>query len=102
AFLAGDRRGPHRRRCADGTEPERSRSAPGERQQHDIRKIGLFALDGKVDAQPLLVPGVTIPGQGVHDVVYAATERGTIYGLDAMGCFWSEKFMLMPGRSAAV
>ena len=40
------------------------------------------ALDDQVDAQPLLVPGLTIAG-GTHDVVYVATESNTIYAIDA-------------------
>jgi hypothetical protein len=41
------------------------------------------ALDGRVDAQPLVVPNQSIDGQGVHDVVYVATENDTIYAIDA-------------------
>ena len=43
-------------------------------------------LDNSVDSQPLFVPGVTISTgahQGVHDVVYVATENNTIYAIDA-------------------
>jgi hypothetical protein len=43
-------------------------------------------LDNQVDAQPLFVPAVTItagPSQGVHDVVYVATENNTVYAIDA-------------------
>jgi len=43
-------------------------------------------LDGKVDGQPLFVPGVIITAgknQGLHDVVYVATENDTIYAIDA-------------------
>jgi PQQ-like domain len=39
-------------------------------------------LDDQVDAQPLLVPGLTIAG-GIHDVVYVATESNTVYAIDA-------------------
>jgi len=44
------------------------------------------ALDDQVDAQPLFVPGVNITAgshQGIHDVVYVATEGNTVYAIDA-------------------
>ena len=34
----------------------------------------VILLDGRIDAEPLFVSGQTIQGQGVHDVVYIATE----------------------------
>ena len=43
-------------------------------------------LDDQVDGQPLFVPAVNITAeshQGVHDVVYVATEGNTIYAIDA-------------------
>jgi hypothetical protein len=43
-------------------------------------------LDDQVDGQPLYVPGVTITAgthQGLHDVVYVASEGNTIYAIDA-------------------
>jgi len=43
-------------------------------------------LNDQVDAQPLFVPGVNITAgshQGVHDVVYVATEGNTVYAIDA-------------------
>jgi hypothetical protein len=39
-------------------------------------------LDDQVDAQPLLVAGLTIGG-AAHDVVYVATEANTVYAIDA-------------------
>ncbi|MGA7109795.1 MAG: pyrrolo-quinoline quinone [Terracidiphilus sp.] len=39
-------------------------------------------VDGKVDAQPLLLSGLTIGGQS-HNVVYAATENDSVYAFDA-------------------
>jgi hypothetical protein len=46
-------------------------------------KLFNMPVDGKVDAQPLYVAGVTIPGQGVHNVLYVATENDSVYAFDA-------------------
>jgi len=40
-------------------------------------------LDGRVDAQPLVVMDQNIDGRGIHDVVYVATEADTVYAIDA-------------------
>lgn len=44
----------------------------------------LFVIptDGKVDAQPLYLPSLTISG-GAHNLLFVATEHGTVYGFDA-------------------
>jgi uncharacterized repeat protein (TIGR01451 family) len=46
-------------------------------------RLATLSVDGKVDAQPLFVPAVTIPGQGVHNVLYVATENDSLYAFDA-------------------
>jgi hypothetical protein len=43
----------------------------------------LIKTEGKVDAQPLYVPSLTIAGQGTHNVLLVATEQGIVYGFDA-------------------
>ena len=48
-------------------------------------QFGLIAtptLDGKVDAQPLFLANVMLNGQ-LHNVLYVATEQGSLYALDA-------------------
>lgn len=42
-----------------------------------------YAVDGYVYTQPLYVPNVNIPGQGIHNVIYIGTENDSVYALDA-------------------
>ncbi|MGB7848603.1 MAG: hypothetical protein WBL63_23525 [Candidatus Acidiferrum sp.] len=46
-------------------------------------KLGEFPVTGLVDAQPLLVAGLAIPGKGSKNVLYAVTEHDSIYAFDA-------------------
>lgn len=45
-------------------------------------KLGVFAVDGLVDAQPLFLAGVSIAG-GTHNVLYVVTENASVYAFDA-------------------
>ncbi len=46
-------------------------------------KLFTLPVTGYVYAQPLYMPGVTIPGQGTHNVLYVATEHDLVYAFDA-------------------
>jgi hypothetical protein len=39
-------------------------------------------VDGLISAQPLFVSGISIPGQGVRNVVYAVTLHDSVYAFD--------------------
>jgi hypothetical protein len=62
-------------------------------------KIGLFPTDGKVDAQPLYLSSVPT-AFGVRNVLYVATEHGSVYAFDADtgGVIW-KRSMLGTGES---
>src|SRR2546430_77672 len=51
-------------------------------------KLFTYSVDGFVFAQPLYVSGVAIPGQGVHNLLYVATEHNSVYALEADSNKW--------------
>jgi len=63
-------------------------------------KLFSYAVDGYVYAQPLYVEGVNLPGVGVRNVVYVATEHDSIYAFDADGLsgtpYWRASFINPP------
>ncbi len=46
-------------------------------------KLGAFAVDGPIYAQPLYLPAVKTAAKSVHDVVFVATEHDSVYAFDA-------------------
>ncbi len=74
-----------------GNDPERSGEnlqeqvlAPGTVNTNAFGKIGTFATDAPVTAQPLYLSNVSVPNVGARNIVYAATANNSIYGFDAV------------------
>ena len=63
-------------------------------------KLFSYPLDGLTLASPLYVANLSIPGQGVHNVVYVATEHNSVYAFDADGVsaspLWHVSFINPP------
>jgi hypothetical protein len=70
-------------------------------------KLGEFMVDGLVDAQPLYLSNVAIPGKGTKNVLYVATEHGSVYAFDAdsvngsTGTFLWKTSTLAPGETTS-
>jgi hypothetical protein len=57
--------------------------APANVNSAKFGKLGAFTVDGRVDAQPLYLSAVAIPSVGTKNVLYVATEHGSVYAFDA-------------------
>jgi outer membrane protein assembly factor BamB len=56
---------------------------PGNVNIDTFGKLFVIPVDGKVDAEPLYVAGISFPGQGTHNAVYVVTEHDSVYAFDA-------------------
>ncbi len=64
-------------------------------------KLRFLATDGKVDAQPLYLSGLSVAGAS-HNVAFVATENGSVYAFDAdTGSALWKKSLLGSGESAS-
>jgi outer membrane protein assembly factor BamB len=63
-------------------------------------KLFVIHVDGKVDAEPLYVQRIEIPGKGSHSVLFVATEHDSLYAFDADTgeSFWHVR-LLKPGET---
>jgi hypothetical protein len=74
-------------------------------------KLFSRSVDGYVYAQPLYKANLTIPGQGVHDVAFVATEHDSVYAFDTDssapgpgpdGSLWKTSFLSLANGITSV
>jgi len=64
-------------------------------------RLRFLATDGKVDAEPLYLSGLTVQG-AMHDVVFVATENDSVYAFDAeSGALLWQVSVLAGGETAS-
>jgi hypothetical protein len=89
----------HNDNARSGVDSSETILTPANVHESAFGKLGFDAVDGKVDAQPLYVAGVSVPGKGTHNVLYVATENDSVYAFDAdTGAKLWRVSMLGPGE----
>src|SRR6266852_2128809 len=56
---------------------------PSNLNKNSFGRLFSFPVDYVVMAQPLYMPNVNIPGQGIHNVIYVVTQADSVYAIDA-------------------
>ena len=65
-------------------------------------KMFVIPVDGKVDGEPLYLSGITVPGKGIHNILYLVTEHGSVYAVDAdTGTSLWQVSTLQPGETTS-
>jgi IPT/TIG domain len=65
-------------------------------------KLFSVAMDGKVDAEPLLVSSLNMPGVGSRNVAFSATEHDSLYAFDAdKGTLYWQISLLKSGETSS-
>jgi len=67
-------------------------------------KLFSCPIDGYAYAQPLYVPNLAIPGNGMHNVIFVATEKDSVFAFDADAspCLQLWQTSLVPTGSQAI
>ena len=72
----------HYDNARDGLNSSETTLTPSNVNSTGFGKLALYATDGKVDAAPLYLSGMTINGQS-RNVLYIASEHDSVYAFDA-------------------
>jgi hypothetical protein len=73
----------HYDNARSGANPNETILTPQNVNSGEFGKLFTQPVDGLVIGQALYLPQVTIPGAGVHNVVYVATMHDSVYAFDA-------------------
>ncbi|MBB5056122.1 hypothetical protein HDF16_000791 [Granulicella aggregans] len=73
----------HYDNARDGLNAQETTLTPANVNSTTFGLLGLFPVDGKVDAQPLLVSDLKVTSSATANVLYVATEHDSVYALDA-------------------
>lgn len=77
---------------------------PSDVNSKQFGKLFSYQVNGQIYAQPLYVPNVNIPGRGILNVVYVATEEDQVYVFDAdanQPVLWQDSFINPAGGITA-
>ncbi len=75
----------HYDNARDGANTAETTLTPTNVNDSTFGKVGSFAIDGQAYAQPLVMTGVAVTGEGTRDIVLVATEADSVYAFDAHG-----------------
>src|SRR5271157_5319795 len=78
-----------------GVNPDETVLTPSNVNSADFGKVFSVPVDGQIYAQPVYMSGLSIPGQGTHNVVFVVTEHDSVYAFDADtgGLIWHDSFI---------
>jgi hypothetical protein len=85
-----------------GHNPNEAFLTPANVNAASFAKLAFLSGDGKVDAQPLFLSGVSVPGRGARNIVYIVTEHDSIYAYDSASgtALWSTS-LLAPSETTS-
>ena len=73
----------HNDMARTGLNPAETTLTPANVNSSSFGKLFVLSADGKVDAQPLHMSSVPIPGKGTRNVLVVASEHDSVYAVDA-------------------